>query len=239
MSNKSLKILALILIALDYINRFFLGQFLKEIPNGHLQWLYNNAQFLTGIALPIVVFLVVRSVLDWQNKVTTLFQLSVTGLITEPAFDWLRNGNILDMTKQSPVWGLLLLYIGLCLAEKAYSAFNFIGIPIGLIALLGLGITGAAFNVQYIVMTIVLGIIYFAGERAQEEYPSYLTYSKLGSSIIALISLIRWPIQWQMLTGMVPMVYNGQYGDQNRYIPYSSYIVIIFSACLFKWLTKN
>ncbi|WP_092926222.1 TraX family protein [Romboutsia hominis] len=212
-SNFTLKIMAIIFMAMDHIYTYMNGALNNQVPI----WF----GYLGKLAAPIFFYLIVEGFYHTRSKskyIQRLFSMAVLMIGVDIVFK-IPNNIFLSL-------GLAVCMLSMIeYAKSSTNKFSILNWKI-LLAIL-FGIAGFFTEASLYGVGMVL-IFYFLREKKVYMVLAYIVFSLLG--LVTMIgpdfidAAFLWDYQWMMVFAIIPiLMYNGKLGISNKFIKWMFY----------------
>lgn len=136
-----LKVIAMVTMVIDHIGYVFLSGTSYYMP----------ARVIGRLAFPIFCFLLVEGALHTKNRRKYGLRLLISAICSEPFFDLLFFGTMLDFGHQNVMWTLFIAYLGIWLMEQ-YAGRLYVKFLVVLIAPILAGSLGTDYGMMGVYM---------------------------------------------------------------------------------------
>ena len=212
-SNFTLKIMAIIFMAIDHIYTYMNGPLNNQVPI----WF----GYLGKLAAPIFFYLIVEGIYHTRSKnkyIQRLFSMALLMIGVDAVFK-INNNIFLSL-------GFAVCMLSMIEYEKSSTdKFSILNWKI-LLAIL-FGIAGLFTEASLYGVGMVL-IFYFLREKKVYMALAYIVFSLLG--LVTMIgpdfkeAIFLWDYQWMMVFAIIPiLMYNGKLGISNKFIKWMFY----------------
>lgn len=182
-------------------------------------------QAVATCGVPIFCFLLVEGFSHTKDFVKYLLRVLGVAVLSELPYNLAMSGKLLDMGSRNPVFamvlGLMLMYFYNRYQERSFGHFG-IKLAVTLAALVWIGMLGIDHGIPCVIMTAV-----FWAMRKKAVYRNMM-----GCAAAIACSLVS-PFYLASPMGfMVIHYYNGEKGEENRYVSYLAYPVVLLAVGL-------
>lgn len=224
-SGSGLKVLAVISMLIDHTGAFIVRQY-PQVPLftilGRTITLYKLMRTMGRIAFPLFAFLLVEGFLHTRDRLRYALRLGAFALLSEPAFDLVHCGKLLELSSQNVFITLFLGVLGLWALERFrgkgwQQLLCLLGLyAVALIARCDYGVTGYGFVL----------LLYLLREKP-------ILRAIVGSGYLSST--------WKAGLAFLPIAfYNGKRGFiRRRWLQYAFYLVYPVHLLILYWIKRS